>query len=55
MLVVVVVVVVVVSVGGVGDLEGIADGEWEKKRKGLVLVHLAMGMWYPSSDQGKIP
>jgi len=28
-----------------------------EREKGLVLVHLAvaMGMWYPSSDQSRIP
>ena len=26
-----------------------------EREKGLVLVHLAVGMWYPSSDQGRIP
>ena len=47
-------VVVVVVLVGVGDLEGVTDGGWEGE-EGLVLVHLAVGMWYPSSDQGKIP
>ena len=26
-----------------------------EREKGLVLVHLVGGMWYPSSDPGRIP
>ena len=36
---------------GVGDWEGIGDGEWE----GEGFSPGRVGMWYSSSDQGKIP
>ena len=46
--------VVIVSGGeGVGDREALVMGNG--REKGLLLFHLAVSMWYPSSDQGKIP
>ena len=46
----------VVSVGeGVGDQGALLMGNGSMREKGLVLVHQAVGMWYLSSDQGKIP